>query len=95
MTTPGHTRDHLSVIVQDRDAAFFIAGDALYSEATMLSRAIDGVSDDEGQASATLAASDRSPRQGRWFISTIPTRRDGSPSVSLPACGEKVRIRGA
>ncbi len=28
VATPGHTVDHISVIVEDRDAAIFIAGDA-------------------------------------------------------------------
>ena len=56
VATPGHTRDHLSVIVEDEDKAIFIAGDASYSEAAMLAGMIDGVSDDEAQASATLAA---------------------------------------
>jgi N-acyl homoserine lactone hydrolase len=56
VSTPGHTADHLSVIVEDGDKAVFIAGDASYSEATMRVGAIDGVSGDEGQATATLAA---------------------------------------
>jgi N-acyl homoserine lactone hydrolase len=56
VATPGHSPNHLSVIVEDGDKAIFIAGDASYSEATMLAGAIDGVSDDEGQAAATLAA---------------------------------------
>ena len=47
VATPGHTPDHLSVIVEDGDKAVFIAGDASYSEATMLQGAIDGVSEDE------------------------------------------------
>jgi N-acyl homoserine lactone hydrolase len=56
VATPGHTPDHLSVIVEDGEKAVFIAGDASYNEATMLTGAIDGVSDDESQATATLAA---------------------------------------
>ena len=56
VATGGHTEDHLSVIVDGGDVAFLIAGDASYSEATMLSGQIDGVSADEAQASATLAA---------------------------------------
>ncbi len=56
VATPGHTRDHLSVIVEDGEAAVFIAGDASYNEETMLKGAVDGVSDDEAQAAATLAA---------------------------------------
>jgi N-acyl homoserine lactone hydrolase len=56
VATPGHTRDHLSVIVDDGDQAVFIAGDASYSEANMLSGTLDGVSADESVASATLSA---------------------------------------
>jgi N-acyl homoserine lactone hydrolase len=56
VATPGHTPDHLSVIVEDGDKAVFIAGDASYSEATMLARTIDGVSENEAQAAGTLAA---------------------------------------
>ena len=56
VATPGHTADHLSVIVEDGDGAIFIAGDASYSEATMLAGTIDGVSADEAAASATLGA---------------------------------------
>ena len=77
VATPGHTPDHLSVIVEDGDAAVFIAGDASYSEATMLAGAIDGVSEDEAQAAATLAPFGRSPRRRRRSICprTIPTLR--------------------
>jgi N-acyl homoserine lactone hydrolase len=56
VATPGHTRDHLSVIVEDGDEAAFIAGDASYNEAAMLAGAIDGVSDDEAEAGSALAA---------------------------------------
>jgi N-acyl homoserine lactone hydrolase len=56
VATPGHTPDHLSVIVEDGDKAVFIAGDASYSEATMLAGTIDGVSENEAQAAGTLAA---------------------------------------
>jgi N-acyl homoserine lactone hydrolase len=66
VSTPGHTPDHLSVIVEDGDKAVFLAGDASYSEATMLAGAIDGVSGDEGQAAATLAAI-------RAFVAAQPT----------------------
>ena len=56
VATPGHTRDHLSVIVEDGEEAFFIAGDASYNEGAMLAGQVDGVSADEGVASATLGA---------------------------------------
>jgi N-acyl homoserine lactone hydrolase len=61
----------LSVIVEDGDKAVFIAGDASYGEATMLAGAIDGVSDDEAQAAATLAA--------------IRALAEAQPTIYLPA----------
>lgn len=66
VATPGHTRDHLSVIVEDGDAAIFLAGDASYSEEAMLTGRIDGIGADEDAMSATLAAV-------RAFASARPT----------------------
>jgi glyoxylase-like metal-dependent hydrolase (beta-lactamase superfamily II) len=71
VATPGHTRDHLSVIVEDHDKTVFIAGDASYSEETMLKGTIDGVSDNENRAAATLTAI-------RAFV-------EARPAVYLPA----------
>ena len=71
VATPGHTPDHLSVIVEYGDAAVFIAGDASYNEATMLSGTLDGVSIDEAVASTTLSA-----------IQTFAAAR---PTIYLPA----------
>src|ERR1044072_9398040 len=68
--TPGHTPDHVSVIVEDGDAAIFIAGDASYSEENMLAGRIDGVSADENAAAATLR--------------TIREFAAGQPTVYLP-----------
>jgi N-acyl homoserine lactone hydrolase len=79
VATPGHTSDHLSVVVEDHDKTVFIAGDASYNEAAMLAGAIDGVSDNEGQAAATLAAI-------RAFIEARPT-------VYLPAHDPEARRR--
>ncbi|HZZ62727.1 MAG TPA: N-acyl homoserine lactonase family protein [Roseiarcus sp.] len=56
VATSGHTRDHISVIVEDGEAALFIAGDASYTEEAMLSGRIDGVGADESAELATLAA---------------------------------------
>jgi len=54
--TPGHTPSHLSVIVRDGEEEIMLAGDASYLESTMLRGAVDGVSPDEAEAAATLAA---------------------------------------
>jgi len=53
--TPGHTRDHLSLVVDDGDGAVILAGDASYTEANMIAGQIDGVGADETIARATLA----------------------------------------
>ena len=53
--TPGHTPNHVSVIVRDEDTQMMFAGDASYLESTLLSDTIDGISPDEAVAHATLA----------------------------------------
>ena len=79
VATPGHTPDHLSVLVEDGEAAVFIAGDASYNETAMLAQAIDGVCDSEDEAAATLAAI-------RAFVEARPT-------VYLPAHDPDARRR--
>ena len=69
--TPGHTPNHLSVVVRDDDDEIMLAGDASYLESTMLRGTVDGVSPDETVAAATLA-------RIREFCSQRPT-------VYLPA----------
>lgn len=71
VATPGHTLNHVSVIVEDDDAAIFLAGDTSYTEATMLAGKADGVSPDQAAARRTLGAI-------REFASSRPT-------VYLPA----------
>jgi glyoxylase-like metal-dependent hydrolase (beta-lactamase superfamily II) len=56
VATPGHTADHLSVVVQDGDTAYFLAGDTSYNQALMLAGKLDGVSADERVCGATLDA---------------------------------------
>ena len=71
VATPGHTPNHVSVIVEDDDMAIFLAGDTSYTETTMLAGQSDGVSPDQAITRQTLAAI-------RQFASTRPT-------VYLPA----------
>ncbi len=52
--TPGHTPDHVSVIVEDGENAVVIAGDAAYNEANLIEGRLDGISPDERAALATL-----------------------------------------
>jgi N-acyl homoserine lactone hydrolase len=56
VATPGHTADHLSVLVQLGDTTLFLAGDTSYNEHLMLDKRVDGVSPDEGVSGATLDA---------------------------------------
>ena len=52
--THGHTRGHVSVVLEEAPQLVFFAGDASYSEATMIDQAIDGVAPDELSAKETL-----------------------------------------
>jgi glyoxylase-like metal-dependent hydrolase (beta-lactamase superfamily II) len=56
VATPGHTTDHVSILVRDEGITYFLAGDTSYDERLMLSGRIDGVSADDDVASATLGA---------------------------------------
>ncbi len=62
VATPGHTADHISVLVQDGDITFFLAGDTSYDERLMLAGHVDGVSADEHVSAATLEAIGRLAR---------------------------------
>ena len=54
--TPGHTPNHVSVIVQDDGVDFFLAGDTSYSQQFLERRTPDGVSPD---ADVTVATQER------------------------------------
>ena len=54
VSTPGHTSDHLSVVVLEGDVAIFLAGDTSYNQELMLEGKVDGVSPDEAIARSTL-----------------------------------------
>jgi N-acyl homoserine lactone hydrolase len=54
--TPGHTPNHLSVIVRDGGDQIMLAGDASYLDSTMLCGTVDGVSPEEGTARGTLSS---------------------------------------
>jgi glyoxylase-like metal-dependent hydrolase (beta-lactamase superfamily II) len=56
VATPGHTADHISVVVQDGDTTYFLAGDTSYNEELMLAGKLDGVGADERVSRATLDA---------------------------------------
>ena len=56
VATPGHTANHMSVVVEDQGTTYFLAGDTSYDERLMLAGRIDGVSADDEVAGATLSA---------------------------------------
>ena len=55
VATPGHTANHLSVVVEDEDVSVLLAGDTSYSEALMLAGKIDGISPNAAVTARTLA----------------------------------------
>ena len=69
--TPGHTKAHVSVVLDEGPCSVFFAGDASYTQDLMLEGAVDGVAPDERAARDTLG------RIGEF------TRR--RPTVYLPA----------
>jgi N-acyl homoserine lactone hydrolase len=60
--TPGHTSNHVSIIVEDDRLRYFLAGDTSYTQELMVAGQIDGVSMDDGVAHATLDAIKRFAR---------------------------------
>ena len=54
--TPGHTADHVSVLVENEGTTCVLAGDTSYDQRLMLAGQIDGVCADEDIARTTLAA---------------------------------------
>jgi glyoxylase-like metal-dependent hydrolase (beta-lactamase superfamily II) len=54
--TPGHTADHLSVLVEDQGITYVLAGDSSYNERLMLAGQVDGVCAHEDVARSTLRA---------------------------------------
>ena len=59
VATPGHTADHVSIIVQDGDTSIMLAGDTSYNQHLMIAGRVDGVSADERVSGATLIAISR------------------------------------
>ena len=54
VATPGHTANHVSILVQEGDTTYFLAGDTSYNENLMLAGTVDGVSADDHISSTTL-----------------------------------------
>ena len=65
VATSGHTDSHISVVLQDSDVSYFFAGDASYSEKTMLEQKIDGLALNGQEAKKTL-------QRIRQFAQSIP-----------------------
>jgi len=69
--TPGHVAGHCSVVVRGEDVAWFLAGDATYSQENLRAERTDGVTNDPDEALETL-------RRIKAFAALQPT-------VILPA----------
>jgi N-acyl homoserine lactone hydrolase len=54
VATPGHTANHVSILVQEGDTTHFLAGDTSYNENLMLAGRVDGVGADDHISAATL-----------------------------------------
>jgi glyoxylase-like metal-dependent hydrolase (beta-lactamase superfamily II) len=76
VATPGHTANHLSVVLEDGGLTYFLAGDASYAERYMLAGCVDGVSEDDDVARETLTAIGRFARSRPTVY--LPTHDPGS-----------------
>lgn len=54
VATHGHTKGHVSVVLEDGPESVFFAGDTSYTQALLVEGAIDGVAPDERAARETL-----------------------------------------
>jgi N-acyl homoserine lactone hydrolase len=52
--TPGHTPGHVSVIAVDGDVKHFLAGDATYTQQSLVEKLVDGVSPSEAVSLQTM-----------------------------------------
>ena len=52
--TPGHTPGHVSVVVEDGDVNYFLAGDATYTQQSLIDEQVDGVSPSEAVSLETM-----------------------------------------
>jgi N-acyl homoserine lactone hydrolase len=52
--TGGHTKGHVSVVLDEGERAIFLAGDASYTESLMVEQVTDGVAPDQRAARETL-----------------------------------------
>ena len=52
--TPGHMRGHLSILAQDQEILYCLAGDATYDVELLLTNQIDGVTYDVAVSKRTL-----------------------------------------
>jgi N-acyl homoserine lactone hydrolase len=52
--TPGHTPNHVSVIVKDEELNYFLAGDTSYTQQLLLDEKVDGVSPNETTSLTTI-----------------------------------------
>jgi glyoxylase-like metal-dependent hydrolase (beta-lactamase superfamily II) len=77
--TPGHTPDHVSVIVKTGGRDYFLAGDATYTEGQLLERRADGISPNVKVAVAT--------------IDRICDYLSSTPTVYLPAHDPATAVR--
>jgi N-acyl homoserine lactone hydrolase len=81
VATPGHTADHVSVLAQEGETTFFLAGDTSYDDRLLL----DGVSADDRVAAATLDAIRHLARSGPTVY--LPTH---DPQAAARLAGRQV-----
>ena len=80
VSTPGHTPGHVSVIVDDDELSYFLAGDTSYSQQTLVEQKVDGVSPSETLSKSTLRTILRYAEQRRARLLAYARPRVDNPT---------------
>ncbi len=106
VSTPGHMRGHVAVIVRTPDVTYVLAGDATYDERFLLEELVDGVTYDvalsqrslrwisefgQQEPSILLPAHDRNVPERLANELTLP--RESTQPLVLPTPAELARVR--
>jgi glyoxylase-like metal-dependent hydrolase (beta-lactamase superfamily II) len=75
--TPGHMRGHLSILVQDQDVLYCLAGDATYDVDLLLTNQVDGVTYDVAVSQRTLERLRMLAQQQPTVV--LPAHDQGAP----------------
>lgn len=94
VATPGHTADHLSVLVDDGDVSILLAGDTSYTEELMVAGKLDGVNSNAFVTAATLATIQQFARQRPTVYLPTHDPESGTRFAARQVVPQSVQLQG-